>query len=204
MFPIIQQQCEQLASKFHEIPEERKVVLRELIRVLRESQAQQKGLRIMYICTHNSRRSHFGQIWAAVAAAYYGINGVATFSAGTEMTALHVNAIQALQNLGFHIEQVTDEVNPKYAVAYQEGSALTCFSKKINDPSNPTNGFIAVMTCTDADENCPMVNGATARIALPYDDPKLYDDSPLELLKYKERSLQIGLECLYVFSKLNA
>lgn len=56
------------------------------------------------------------------------------------------------------------------------------------------------MTCSHADENCPLVLGATARIALTYDDPKEFDGTPQEAAKYKERVEQTGTEILYAFS----
>ena len=33
-----------------------------------------EGVRVLFICTHNSRRSHNSQIWAQVAAYYYGFD----------------------------------------------------------------------------------------------------------------------------------
>jgi protein-tyrosine phosphatase/arsenate reductase len=58
------------------------------------------------------------------------------------------------------------------------------------------------MTCSDADENCPFVSGCELRLGSTYNDPKAYDNSPLRSEKYAERSNQIALECLYVFSKI--
>jgi len=55
------------------------------------------------------------------------------------------------------------------------------------------------MTCNDADENCPVVFGASSRFALNYEDPKLYDDTPIMNQKYLERSLQIAGEMFYLF-----
>ena len=37
-----------------------------------------------------------------------------------------------------------------------------------NDPSNLPSGFAAVMTCFEADENCPFIPGAERRIPLWY------------------------------------
>ena len=58
------------------------------------------------------------------------------------------------------------------------------------------------MTCSDADENCPYIPKAEKRIPLRYDDPKSYDDTPIESEKYDERSLQIASEIFYVFSQI--
>ena len=58
------------------------------------------------------------------------------------------------------------------------------------------------MTCSDADQNCPVVLGAEKRISLPYVDPKISDGTPEESKVYDERCLQIAIEQLYVFSKI--
>ena len=58
------------------------------------------------------------------------------------------------------------------------------------------------MTCTQADENCPVVPGSEKRISLPYDDPKDFDGTPMETAKYSERVMEIGTEILYAFSQV--
>jgi hypothetical protein len=56
------------------------------------------------------------------------------------------------------------------------------------------------MTCSDADENCPLILGAENRISTTYEDPKKSDGTELQEQIYKERFKQIALETLYVFS----
>ena len=56
------------------------------------------------------------------------------------------------------------------------------------------------MTCAHADGQCPVVAGAAKRISLNYDDPKAFDDTVLEKVKYRERVMEIGRELLYAFS----
>ena len=55
------------------------------------------------------------------------------------------------------------------------------------------------MTCTNADENCPIISGAEKRIYSPFEDPMIYDNSS-ESEKYDERSIQIATEMKYVFN----
>ena len=47
-----------------------------------------------------------------------------------------------------------------------------------------------------------LINGAEKRIPITYEDPKAYDNTPQQLEKYKERSLQIATEMKYVFSNI--
>ena len=68
---------------------------------------------------------------------------------------------------------------------------------------NPATGFTAVMTCSQADKDCPLVLGAEQRISLPYEDPKVSDGTNKQDIKYLETSTIIATELHYVFSQLN-
>lgn len=201
--PKIQTHCDRLTSEFDFISDNRKVLLQKVSEYIQQKIDADLPVQLMYVCTHNSRRSHFGQIWAAVAANYFNIKNVRTYSAGTEATAFHPNAITALREIGFIVVQENESENPMYSVKF--GSPMdyvTCFSKTVNDPVNPQSEFAAIMTCSDADENCPFILGVELRVGTTYDDPKAYDGTALQNQKYIERSLQIARECLFVFSKL--
>ena len=195
--------CDQLSRQFDAILPERKQLLAKISNYIQQKKDVNQAIQLVYVCTHNSRRSHFGQIWGAVAAEYYGVNNVSTFSGGTESTAFNPNAIHALNGLGFEITTTDLSSNPKYEVDFGGSKASICFSKVYDDASNPTSNFAAIMTCDDAEENCPFIPGVELRIGTTYEDPKAFDGTELQEEKYIERALQIGLETLYVFSKIN-
>ena len=195
----IKERCIFISKNFKEINAERKSWLEKLTSHIQEKLNSGKEINLVYVCTHNSRRSHLGQVWAKVAADFYGFN-INTFSAGTETTAFNQNAIDALISAGFEIKKLDEITNPKYEVIFGEGKSNLCFSKTIDDESLPKENFVAVMTCGDADENCPFIPGCDLRIGTTYFDPKSYDNSILQDEKYTERSNQIAMECLYVFS----
>ncbi|MFZ9029088.1 MAG: low molecular weight phosphatase family protein, partial [Crocinitomicaceae bacterium] len=153
-----------------------------------------------FICTHNSRRSQFSQLWCKVMSVYFNFP-VDTFSGGTAVTACNERTIASLERFGFDIEKSEGE-NPRYKVLITSYVQLTLFSKLFDDAENPTSNFAAVMTCSDADENCPFIPGCDQRIPLRYEDPKAFDDTALEAQKYDERSAQIAREMKYVFAKL--
>ncbi len=161
---------------------------------------------LVFICTHNSRRSHMGQILAQAAAHHHGLRDVRTHSGGTEATAFNPRAVRALQELGVGLSCADpNAANPVYEVALQAGaSAAAAFSKVYSDAANPQDGFAAVMTCSDADEACPLVFGAAARFATPYVDPKVSDGTDAEAETYRERALQIGTEMMYVMARAAA
>jgi protein-tyrosine phosphatase/arsenate reductase len=128
---------------------------------------------------------------------------VYTYSGGTEATAFNPNAINALKTAGFEISAYSTDANPTYIVRFGDNESTTCFSKVYDNEVNPKSNFAAIMTCSDAEENCPFIPGVDWRIGTTYDDPKAFDGTTLQDEKYLERSNQIALECLYVFSLIN-
>lgn len=192
-----------IKEDFSKIPQDRVEELDKIAAFIQKQVKSGQRAELTYICTHNSRRSHFGQIWGATAAAFYNIPNVKTYSGGTEASAFNERAVAACQRAGFDITKTSEGKNPVYKVSYGAGAEpLKAFSKKYNDASNAQSNFCAIMTCSQADEACPVVKGAAARIAVPYDDPKAFDGTPQETAKYDERCKQIATETLYVFSKV--
>ncbi len=202
MFQSIQERCDALANNFKEIPSDRKDLLEKIAAYISGKRTAKEAINLVYVCTHNSRRSHLGQVWAAVAAAYYNIDNVHTFSGGTEATAFNPNAIKAITAAGFTVKKTTETMNPVYEVHFAEDKFSTCFSKVYNHEKNPSQNFAAIMTCSDAEDNCPFIPGCDLRIGTTYNDPKAFDSTILQDEKYTERSNQIAMECLYVFSKV--
>jgi arsenate reductase len=195
LLPQLNAFAESLLQESEQIPDKRRTLLRKLADYL----VQSKGtpVKLNFICTHNSRRSHITQVWAAAGAAYFGIPGVQTYSGGTEATAFNPRAVAALQRAGFQIHNPGGE-NPHYQVAFAETQApLICYSKTFDAPVNPQSGFAAIMTCSDANGNCPFIPGAAFRLPLTYDDPKAADGTPEETARYDERVRQIGREILH-------
>ena len=204
MITSIRSYCDALVSEFDTIPKQRKELLEKISQYIISKQKENKPVDLVYICTHNSRRSHFGQVWAKVASEYFAIKNVNTFSGGTEATAFNINAINALKRIGFEITSGNGTKNPVHQLVFDENKkTIECFSKVYNHEKNPSKEFAAIMTCGDAEENCPFIPGAELRIATTYDDPKASDNTAQQDEKYSERCRQIALETLYVFSKIN-
>ena len=199
LYPELKKFVDSILPEMDTIPDERKQVLRNLSAYILDRQVLNKAIYLNFICTHNSRRSHISQIWAATAAAYFGIGDTHCYSGGTEATAFNPRAVSAMQRAGFSIDNPGGD-NPHYRVRYSVSAPfLECFSKVYDDPFNPDTDFAAVMTCSHADENCPFIPGAT-RISITYEDPKVADNTPEEQAKYDERVRQIGRELFFAMS----
>lgn len=178
-------------------------VLDDIVSYLQQKVKQHEPILLNFICTHNSRRSHLSQCWAQTAASYFGVPHVQCYSGGTEATALFPLVAKTLTDQGFSISILSQGDNPVFAIKYASNEApIIGFSKIYHHHYNPSTNYIAIMTCSEADENCPLVQGAEAKFALTYEDPKKFDGSPQMNEKYYERSLQIAAELFYVFSKI--
>lgn len=202
MNQIIKHRIVALTQQFDRIPKERQAILAQLGYAIVDSLDKHKAVNLLFVCTHNSRRSHFGQVAGTLAAAYFEQRSIQSYSAGTEVTAMNMNAVKALVDFGFSASKSEGTDNPLYTFEMEGEPAVQCFSKRFDDASIPKENVIAVMTCTDAEQNCPFIPGAAYRIGLPYQDPKMSDGSGLEQPVYMERFQQILTEVLYTFSYL--
>lgn len=186
------------------ISDERKAVLQPLTVFIQSKVSNNQEIRINFICTHNSRRSHLSQVWAQTMANYFNIKNVFCYSGGTEATALFPMAAETLKNSGFQIKTISEGNNPVYSIKYANNEhPIIGFSKKLDDDFNPKSEFAAIMTCDSANEACPFVPGAEKRIPITFEDPKAFDNTPQQAEKYYERSIQIATELFYVFSQIN-
>lgn len=178
----------------------RKEFLHQLAEDIYQSIAEYDEAEVIVICTHNSRRSHIGQLTLKLAAIYNGISNVTTFSGGTEATALNERVVTAFRKHGLQVQQLSSGDNPKYYIPLVEVDQLLDihFSKPYHCVYNPQKNFIALMVCDHADENCPVVLGAQHRISCPYIDPKVSDGSDEEAKVYEDKVLEIGREMFYV------
>ncbi|WP_313254822.1 protein-tyrosine-phosphatase [Empedobacter sp.] len=188
---------------FENISNDRKNILQPLIDYIQGKVNSKKPINLNFICTHNSRRSHLSQVWAQTSASFYNIDNVHCYSGGTQETALFPKVAETLSNQGFQILKIADNINPIYAIKFDENCLpIIGFSKKYDDPFNPVSNFTAILTCSQADEGCPFISGAEKRIPITYEDPKVSDGTAEQTEVYKQRSFQIATEMMYIFSQI--
>jgi arsenate reductase len=203
LFPALTTTIQSL--KPETISESRKKELQPLIDFMKSKVSNQQEIRINFICTHNSRRSHFSQVWAQTFATHFKIKNVFCYSGGTEATALFPTVVDTLRSSGFEIRTLSEGNNPIYSIKYAENEhPIIGFSKKLDADFNPKSEFAAIMTCSQADDGCPFIAGAETRIPITYEDPKVFDHTPQKAEKYSERSRQIATELFYVFNQINS
>lgn len=196
---------ESILPEINSISEDRQKELKKLALYIKTKKSTGEEANLVFICTHNSRRSHMSQLWASAAANYYGVDhGIYTYSGGTEVTAFNPRAVAAMERAGFLFEKQEGE-NPRYLAKLSEnGAEFPCWSKKYDDPANPQENFAAIMTCSEADKNCPFIPGASLRSPIKYEDPKEFDGTPEEQKAYDERCRQIATEMFFLMSQVKA
>lgn len=206
----LQKYCNTLESEFDQISAERKENLQKIADFIKEKQQKGETVNLTFICTHNSRRSQFGQVWAKIAAIYFGFSAdkIQTFSGGTEATACNPRTVLALQRAGAKIEKINEisapatvANNPRYEVRLnQKVTPFYLFSKKYDAFENPNKNFCAILVCSSADQACPIVFGAEKRIYHGYEDPKRSDETAEETQIYDQTCREIAREMFFVFS----
>ena len=184
-----------------EVSNKRAIMLNKIVNYINKKSSENKISKLNFICTHNSRRSQFCQFWATFFSNYYNIRCEA-YSGGTVETEVYKSVLNNIRDYGFNVS-FTECNNPTYVIKFKNINLGNYFSKFYYDFENPKNEFAAIMTCSDADINCPFVGGSEIRFSLPYEDPKKYDNLKSEKNDYKNTSEKIASEMNYLFYKLN-
>ena len=180
------------------IATERKELLKKIGLYISEKIKTGEPVKLNFICTENSRRSHLSQLMSAAIVAQFNLP-IETFSGGTKVSACNQRTVAALRRAGFKIAD-GEGTNPHYKVRYaDDADPILAYSKLYDAPENPQDKFIAIMVCGHADENCPFIPNAEKRFAVTFDDPKVADDTHLEEQTYDERLLEIGSQFYYLF-----
>ncbi len=186
------------------IGQQRQELLLEIAKGIQQNLDKNIRLNLLFVCTHNSRRSQFGQLWASYFSQILGFSEyISCFSAGTEATECNIRTIRALESAGFRAQFSVCQPNPKYDLfSGKEVSPIRLFSKTIDDSSLPKENIVALMTCSDAEENCPYVNGTLLKFSLNYKDPKEFDNTLEEKEAYWLKSKEIASEILFILKHL--
>jgi len=189
------------ALKDLKIDENRTYLLKSIASFIASEIRKNKPVNLNFICTHNSRRSQLAQVWSSYAAHIYKFNQVKSFSGGTVATSFFINTVKTLQEVGFNfqIAEFSHE-NPVYAIGYKNSINPIIGFSKLYDHEQNSKPFIAITTCSNADENCPFIPDALVRFHLPFTDPKNYDNTLYQSEKYLETNKQIAGEIHFIFS----
>ena len=161
-----------------------------IIDILNDSTKSTKN--IVFICTHNARRSQFCEIWGNVFSKIYNKN-LNLYSAGIMKTTVSKEVIFSLSRTGL-------KINGDGKLKYEENE-ITLTSKTLDEIKEKK--FIGIMTCSDAEKSCPIDQRSIRNIKMFYSDPKDFDKTNKKIRAYDDTCLKIAQELNYVIKKIN-
>lgn len=106
---------EKVVPAVEEVPDERQKLLSELANRIISDLSQNGCAKVLFVCTHNSRRSQLAQVWATLAAHWYDLQEIIFHSGGTEVTDVNPRTIHTLERAGFAIDR-QEGPTPVYTV----------------------------------------------------------------------------------------
>ena len=92
--------------------------------------------------------------------------------------------------------------NPVYKISYKNCTKPIIGFSKLYDDSHNKRPFIAITTCSNAEENCPFIPDAVERFHLPFTDPKISDGTKLQAEAYLKTNKQIAGEIYFIFEMI--
>lgn len=198
--------CRSLQDEFVHVPDSTAMKLEEAGTYIINRLNTGKEASISFVCEHNSRKSHLGQIWTQMATQYYGIDNVKCYSGGTTPTYVNQRIIKVLENTGFQIsEKGFAGKGPIYYLSYNKPSqGFEIFSKRYDHAMNPDTNYIAITLCYNPEECCPISGGADEQLTIPYEDLQPYDNTPLETKMYDEQCRSIARDMFYMMDFVNS
>jgi arsenate reductase len=197
---ILTSHIQNLKAASTAISPKRKELLLQISKTVQSTIQSEKNAQLLFVCTHNSRRSQFAQIWAAILAEYYELP-IQAYSGGTEVTQIHPTVVQVFEKYGLEFSSTTESKNTNYTL-HLKRSTLSLFSKLYDAATNPHENFIALMTCSEAADNCPFIPGSRQRFAFSFEDPKIHDGTSTEFSAYENTATEIGRELVCIFEQL--
>ena len=196
---------ESLLDKAHKTGSIRSKKIKKIASAIETLVHEHGEVNVIFVCTHNSRRSQACELWAHTFIHHFGLKGVKVYSAGTEKTKFNYRMADAARRWGFRVGVHRDTSEEVYSIAspYNKDDARSYTSKVLDDKTLPRENVVAIMTCDHADQNCPSVPGAVARFSLNYKDPSTYDGDPAETSLYDVVFKKIGMEMGVLFANID-
>ena len=104
----------QIFTESQQLPRPRRTLLDAAAQDVAQVLSEAAPVNLLFVCTHNSRRSQFSQLWAATAVNYFGIEDIRCYSCGTEATACNPRTVESLRRSGVRIttQQLSSPENP--------------------------------------------------------------------------------------------
>tara|TARA_Y100001949_G_C15986510_1_gene330879 strand:+ start:2001 stop:2567 length:567 start_codon:yes stop_codon:yes gene_type:complete len=147
---------------------------------------------IVFLCTHNSRRSQICEVWGKVFAEIYR-KKININSAGAFKTVVHSQVYESIVKCGLVVDNKKE--------IFFDKKKFKLNSKTID--SLTMKNFIAVMTCSNAEKSCPNDPRSIRNIKMFFNDPRIYDETDKMSREYLNTTIYIAEELNYIFKNIN-
>ena len=184
-----------LDSYFHEInsfhpSEKEKEELNKIVYQINSSIIESRN--IVFICTHNSRRSQYCEVWGNVFSILYN-EKLTLYSAGTVSTNVYPEVINSFSRAGLETKSNNTIVFNNTPIKLDSKTLDEIGAKK----------FISLITCSDAEKSCPIDKRSIKNIQFFHRDPKAFDDTPQEIEAYDSICFIIAKQLNYIIKRIN-
>ena len=146
---------------------------------------------IVFICTHNSRRSIYCEVWANILANRY-VKNINFYSAGSKKTSVYGRVIKSFTRLG---------IESKGNILQLGQKSILLKSKTLDEIQLDT--FISIYTCSKAEKSCPIDTRSLVNIPLLFEDPKRFDGLKNEGSEYDKTCSQIAEKINFILERIN-
>ena len=147
---------------------------------------------VVFLCTHNSRRSQYCEVWSKYFSSTYK-NKINFFSAGTLKMKVPKQVYKSFERVGVKVDE-NSSINI-------ETMTISPFSKTLTEVKEKE--FISIMTCAESEKSCPVDARSLINLKLFYDDPRRYDNTQEEAEEYDKTSFMIASEINYILKNIN-
>ena len=199
-FPQIEAYLDSLS--YDQITAERKQHLDHISHTMAKILHERRYLEIVFLCTHNSRRSIFSEIMShvlsdALKLPFY------SYSGGAEGTYIAPQVITTLEDIGFETSRFNSRLDTAYHIKYRKRkNALVFYSHNMDNFIRKQYPYITISTCDEATETCPVGPAEAIRFSTPYEDPKVADGTPMESAVYRATCDEITTNLLYIYNTI--
>ncbi len=187
------------------IPGERKDTLLLIGDTLLDMIQQREKAEILFTGVTDGSLTQLAQIWFYTALNYYKVRNIRVYSGGLRPDAINYRIVAALKRTGFNIQPVRGySDNPVYFFNLGRNYPdYTIFAKLIDYHNNPHEGYLVVPVNPQVDHLDYAQYGAAAVIPYHWQKPDIWNDTPVETIKYDEFTRKIGRDMFFLAHYLN-
>ena len=192
--------CRKLPAHFENIPSSRRDSLNRIGEYILEKLQAGEQAQILFADRNNAKISQMAELWLYIAAHHYRVKDVIPYSGGLEPTNFDHRIVASIQKTGMVIVPPQQYMNHLiyYINIGMRYPDYSMFAKPVDYHLNPHNHFLMVGVCPEIQSIAAGIYGAEKKVLLLWDDPSMWDDTPMEIQKYESCMESIATDMFYL------